>query len=137
MSGWWRCLGKPAHNLLAVGLLALCALPGHAEMPWSETGADGEPVLQIYFFRSLACPYCNAARPEVAAIVRQRPWLRLHDLEITEHPENVALYQTMAHDLGREAASVPALLFCGEMQLGWGEGASEHLAQRLDACHAR
>jgi hypothetical protein len=129
-------------NLVVTLLLALSAFASHAETPrpdspWSETGADGQPMLHLYFFRSLTCPHCNAALPEVEAIARERPWLRLHDLELTQHPENVARYRAMARDLGETAASVPALLFCGEMHVGWGEGARGFIAQRLDDCHTR
>jgi len=137
----WFC------NLIATLFLALCAFASHAQSslpdsplpnsPWSETGADGQPVLHLYFFWSLTCPHCTAAYPEVEAIARERPWLKLHALELTRHPENVRQYQAMARDLGETAASVPALLFCGEMQVGWGEGASTDIVQRLDACHMR
>jgi hypothetical protein len=45
----------------------------------------------------------------------------------------------MAAELGEQAASVPALLFCGEMQVGWDrdETRGEMIRQRLDACRAR
>jgi hypothetical protein len=36
----------------------------------------------------------------------------------------------MAQELGETAASVPALLFCREMQVGWGEGAGAIIRQR-------
>ncbi|MBU1665061.1 MAG: hypothetical protein KKG92_06635 [Gammaproteobacteria bacterium] len=130
MTPWFR-------QFITLLLLALCAFAGHAETPWSETGGDGQPVPQVYFFWSLTCPHCLAARPEVEAIAHARPWLRLHSQELTQHPENVRRYQAMAQELGETAASVPALLFCGEMHVGWGEGAAAFIAQRLDACHAR
>jgi hypothetical protein len=125
------------HNLIFSCALALYACASHAETPWSETGIDGQSVVHLYFFRSLTCPHCNAALPEVEAIARGRPWLKLHDLELTRHPENVARYRAMAASLGETAASVPALLFCGEMQVGWGEGARDFIRQRLDVCHER
>ncbi|MDO9226607.1 MAG: hypothetical protein Q8M09_18885 [Pseudomonadota bacterium] len=118
-------------------LLALYAFASHAATPWSETDGDGQPALQLHFFWSLTCPHCLTARPEVEAIAHARPWLRLHSQELTQHPENVLRYQAMAHELGETAASVPALLFCGEMHVGWGEGAATFIAQRLDACYAR
>ncbi len=129
MTAWLR-------TVISILLLALCAGAGHAAPPWSETGADGEAVLHLYFFRSLTCPHCNDARPEIAAIVRERPWLVLHDHVLNGQPDNVRLYQEMARELGEEAVSVPAFLFCGEMRVGWGEGAKAFLAGRLDACHA-
>ncbi len=130
MPPWFR-------HCLTTLLLALCAFASHAETRWSEAGGDGQPVLQFYFFWSLTCPHCLAARPEIEAIARERPWLKLHSQELTQHPDNVTRYQTMALELRETAASVPALLFCGEIHVGWGEGAGAFIAQRLDACHAR
>ena len=45
----------------------------------------------------------------------------------------------MARSLGEEAASVPALLFCGEMHVGWDgdETTGASLRQRLDDCRVR
>jgi len=129
-----------AHRLLnffTACVLALCAFASHAETSWSETGGDGRPVVHLYFFWSLTCPHCTAAYPQVEAIASERPWLKLHAQELTRHPENVRQYQALARELGETAASVPALLFCGEMQVGWGEGAADFIRQRLDACHAR
>ncbi|MDD5388034.1 MAG: hypothetical protein PHD37_01725 [Gallionellaceae bacterium] len=130
MPPWFR-------QFITLLLLALCAFASHAATPWSERGGDGQPEPQLYFFWSLTCPHCLAAHPEVEAIARARPWLRLHSQELTQHPENVRRYQAMAQELGETAASVPALLFCGEMHVGWSEGAAAFIAQRLDACHAR
>jgi hypothetical protein len=58
---------------------------------------------------------------------------------LTRHPEHARQYQTMAAQLGQEAASVPALLFCGEMHVGWDqtETTGAEIARRLDACQAR
>ncbi len=116
-------------------LLLLVTLPGRAEIPWAETGDDGQAVVHLYFFWSLRCPHCTAAHPEIEAIARARPWVRLHDLELTRHPENVARYRAMTREIGASAASVPAFLFCGGMQVGWGAGAADFIAGQLDACH--
>jgi len=96
-------------RLLAVLLLALAALSARA----------GEPELPVYFFWSLTCPHCTTARPHVQAMAQERPRVRLHELELSRHPEHVRQYETMARELGEEANSVPALVFCGEMHVGW------------------
>ena len=127
-------------NLIATLLLCAGACHAAADLPpspWSETGGDGRPLIHLYFFWSLTCPHCTTAYPQVEAIARERPWLYLHALELTRHPDNVRRYRALAHELGETAASVPALLFCGEMQVGWGEGAADFIRQRVDACHAR
>jgi hypothetical protein len=106
------------HLLAWVVVLAVSA-PVRAEDPWLRDGADGKPEVQLYFFWSLTCPHCTAAHPYIEAIPQARPWVRLHALELSRQPENVRRYETLAHGLGEQAAAVPALIFCGEMHVGW------------------
>ncbi len=128
-------MSRAIHAFLQACLLFLVAAAGQAAPIWFGSDAAGAPVVHLYFFRSLTCPHCNDARPEIAAIARERPWLVVHDQVLNGQPENVRLYQEMAQELGEEASSVPAFLFCGEMRVGWGEGAQVFIAGRLDACH--
>ena len=123
-------------------VLLLCLLSpalGQAEEPWVTTGPDGQPEVHLYFYWALTCPHCIEAHPAIAAIPQARPWVKLHARELTRQPENARLYEAMAAQLGEQAASVPALLFCGEMQVGWDrdETRGEMIRQRLDACRAR
>jgi hypothetical protein len=124
---------------LASALLWLALLaPGaaRADATWIEPGADGQPVVHLYFFWSLTCPHCLEARPFVEAIPASRPWVKLHSLELTRHPEHVRHYVALADQLGQSAQYVPALLFCGRMQTGWDDDASsgQELLAALDAC---
>ncbi|MFN3594939.1 MAG: hypothetical protein ACK4TK_09690 [Thiobacillaceae bacterium] len=130
---------KRIATYVALCLLLIGNLFARADDLWVRTGADGQPEVQLYFFWALTCPHCTAAHPFVEAIPQARPWVRLHALELTRHPENVSRYQYMAGLLGQEAASVPAFLFCGEMVVGWDSDAATgaYLRQRLDACRAR
>jgi len=124
---------------IAVCLLGLFPLSSHADDPWIKPGADAKPQVQLYFFWSLTCPHCTEAHPYIAAIPQARPWVRLHELELTRSADNVSLYQSLAKQLGQKAASVPALLFCGEMHVGWADDATTGamIRRRLDDCHAR
>jgi hypothetical protein len=128
----------PLLRILALLFAGLLALPASAADPWLRSGADGRPEVQLYFFWSQTCPHCTAARPHIEAIPQARPWVKLHSLELSRHPENVERYQAMAGALGEEAASVPALLFCGKMHLGWDddETTGATIRQRLDDCRA-
>lgn len=123
----------------AACLLALFPGAGLADDTWIKTGADGQPEVQLYFFWSLTCPHCTEARPYIEALPEARPWVRLHSLELSRQPENVRQYQAMARQLGEDAAAVPALLFCGEMHVGWDSDATTGalIRQRLDGCRAR
>lgn len=124
---------------LAACLLALLPGASRADDAWLKAGADGQPEVQLYFFWSLTCPHCTEARPYIEALPEARPWVKLHTLELSRHPENVDQYQAMARQLGEDAASVPALLFCGEMHVGWDSDATTGalIRQRLDDCRAR
>lgn len=106
---------------------------------WVKPGPDGRMHVQLYFFWSLTCPHCLEARPFVESIPAQRPWVSLQEMELTRHPEHARMYQEMAAQLNQEAVSVPALLFCGEMHLGWDkvETTGVEILQRLDACQER
>ncbi len=124
--------------LLAL-LLAAVAHPASADEPWLRSGADGQPEVQLYFFWSLSCPHCTAAHPFIEAIPQARPWVRLQALELSRHPEHVQQYEAMARAIGEQAAAVPALIFCGEMHVGWDgdEITGATVRRRLDECRAR
>jgi hypothetical protein len=129
----------PLRWLASTLLLLMLLAPGaRADAPWIEPGADGQPVVQMYFFWSLACPHCLEARPFIEAIPASRPWVKLHSLEITRHPENARLYVALAEQLGQPAQYVPALLVCGRMQTGWENAATsgQALLAELDSCRA-
>ena len=123
-------------------LLALAPLPAQAQTgpqytPWYEL-KDGEAQVHLYFFWSKTCPHCQHAHPFVMALPQQYPWLTLHSLELTEHPENVEQYARMAAALGEQAQYVPAFFVCGTMTAGYDDhdtsGAA--LVQSLERCHA-
>jgi len=135
-AGFWR---RALPVLIAFGVLLLASFAAHAEDPWLRSGADGQAEVQLYFFWSLTCPHCTAAHPYVDTIPQTRPWVRLHSLEVSRHPENLRQYEAMARSLGAELAGVPALLFCGEMHVGWDgdEFTGATVRQRLDECRAQ
>ncbi len=125
---------------LLVLMLAWSA-PGAAQPadPWVKAGPDGRLHVQLYFFWSASCPHCLEARPFVEAVPAARPWVTLHSRLLNDHPESVREYQELAAQLKQDAASVPALLFCGEMHVGWhrDDTSGAELLRRLDACRAR
>lgn len=113
-------------RLLFASLFSLClAFPA-----WAQGEVD------LYLFWSLRCPHCLEARPQVQALAAEQPWLRLHDQEITQSPENLERFVTMARQLGEEAQSVPTLIYCGRMEVGWDDRpeAQAALLARLEAC---
>lgn len=121
------------------GLFGLTAAAASADDRWIRPGADGRPQVQLYFFWSAACPHCLEAQPFVEAIPASRPWVAFHSLELSRHPDNSRLYIDMAAALGQQADAVPAVLFCGELHVGWhrADTTGAEIVQRLDACRAR
>jgi hypothetical protein len=107
--------------------------------PWVQPDPEGRPQIQVYFFWSQKCPHCLEARPHIEALPRELPGLALHSLELSRHREHVRLYVAMAESVGQRAEAVPALIFCGEMHVGWDSpaGTGAFLRQRLDACRER
>lgn len=130
----------PMASFLPVFLALLLGWPvlaGAGQAPWWERGADGTVTVELYFFWSQTCPHCLEARPDVAAMAAELPWLRLHDLEVSRHPDNAARYRALAAGLGQEAQSVPGFLFCGSMVVGYDDrnGIGRFLREQLQRCH--
>ncbi len=103
--------------------LALAAVSSFAaaiEPPvWIDHNAAGERRVHLYFFWTSTCPHCQAARPFVEALPARHPWLVLHSRNLTIDPYAADAYVSMAESLGREASSVPAFLFCGQIKVGF------------------
>ena len=135
-----KLLDLSMRRLLFGILLMVVALGARADDAWLATGADGQPQVQFYFFWSHTCPHCTTAHPHIAALPAERPWLRLHELEVSRNAGNAQRFEAVVAQAGaQEQAGVPAFLFCGELHFGWDspEGMGTLLKQRLDACHAR
>lgn len=111
-------------GLLSLWLILPVGAGAQPPMAWKGLGADGQVTVDLWFFWSARCPHCLDARPEVLNLAQTHPWIRLHDLELTRHPEHVERYVTMARALGQEAQSVPAFIYCGRMEVGWDSAAT-------------
>jgi hypothetical protein len=125
---------------IAALLLLLAAGAARAEEAWVVSGTDGRPQVQLYFFWSLTCPHCTAAHPHIAALPQERPWLSLHELEVSGNVDNARRFAAVVAQMGaQEQAGVPAFLFCGELHFGWDspDGMGALIEERLDACHER
>jgi len=125
--------------LLALFLLLWCGLaPVHAAEPvWTDRDAAGNGRVHLYFFWSPTCPHCQAARPFIEGLPGRYPWLVLHAHEMGRDPEAARLYVAMAQQLGQAANSVPAFLFCQQMEVGFDtpEHSGQLLEQALTTCY--
>ena len=89
------------------------------EPVWYEKDINNQTIIHLYFFWSKKCPHCLKAGPDIIEIDKQYPWLKLHSLELSEHPENIQTYVNMARVFGNEARSVPTFMFCGNSLSGY------------------
>lgn len=148
--GLWRAA------VLVVALLAMvpAAGPGRADVPsetltgaaaeaptgppWVIQAADGTSRVRLYFFHSDTCPYCERARPVVADIVAQRPWLELMSHAVQTDAGQRA-FEMLARMAGVTAEAVPTFFVCGEVKVGFVDAATSgrEIAALADRCHAR
>lgn len=123
---------------MLLGMLALWPSASHAQEPtvWVEADVAGQPQVHLYFFWSARCPHCLEARPFIETLAEQHAWIKLHSLEISGSRDNLRRYVDMAAGLGQEARSVPAMIYCGHMQVGWGTARTSgaDLLAQLTAC---
>ncbi|OGS90889.1 MAG: hypothetical protein A2Z95_06410 [Gallionellales bacterium GWA2_60_18] len=115
-------------------------MAAHADDAWTVAGPDGQPQVRLYFFWSLTCPHCTAAHPYVTAIPAARPWVELHEHEVSRDAASARLFRDIFERTGaNQRAAVPAFVFCGELHVGWGgdDTTGADLRSRLDACRAR
>ena len=106
---------------------------------WYGTAADGSPTVRLYYFFSPTCPHCQAAKPFIAELERGNPWLEVKRYSVKDHRGNSRFYYETAQALGVEALSVPGLVFCRQVMIGYdtAETTGKQLAEALRACHER
>jgi len=110
---------------------------GQAATPqWTTADAHGQAEVHLYLFWSLNCPHCLEARPQILALASLHTWIRVHDHELSKHPENVRRFVELARQVGDEAQAVPSLIYCGQMETGWDDrpGAADEFLARLKDC---
>ena len=68
----------------------------------------------------------------------ERPWVKLHALEVSRNRDNARRFEAMAEGVGEPIEGVPTLFFCGRMEVGWQDAATTGTAllAALDACRA-
>ena len=107
------------------------------EIIWYEKDSDEQPVIHLYFFWSKQCPHCLKAQPDIAEMNKDFPWLKLHSLELVDHPENIKTYVSMMSLFDNDTRSVPTFMFCGNMLSGYEdrETSGQALASYLQDCY--
>jgi thiol-disulfide isomerase/thioredoxin len=106
---------------------------------WYGTAQDGTPTVRLYYFFSPICPHCQAAKPLIAGLESKYPWLKVERYVVKDNRANARFYFDTAQSLGVEALSVPGLVFCRQVMIGYDSAATtgKQLEDALTACHER
>ncbi len=106
---------------------------------WYGTAADGTPTVRLYYFFSPTCPHCQAAKPFLAELERDNPWLEVKRYSVKDNRANARFYFDTAQSLGVEALSTPGFVFCRQVVIGYdtAETTGKQLADALTACRDR
>ena len=106
---------------------------------WYGTAQDGTPTVRLYYFYSPTCPHCQAAKPFIAGLETKYPWLKVERYVVKDNRANARFYFDTAQSLGVEALSVPGLVFCRQVMIGYDAAATtgKQLEDALTACHDR
>jgi len=131
-------------GVIAALLLCVAPLAGATQADpasdgfWHGTNANGAPTVRLYYFYSPTCPHCQAAKPFIDDLARRKPWLEINRYVVKDNPENARFYFETAKSLGVEALSVPGLVFCRQVMIGYESAATTgaELERAIDACHA-
>ena len=121
-------------------LLLLLSFGGHAETPqWTTRDERGQTEVHLYLFWSLNCPHCLEARPQILELASRHAWIRVHDHELSRHPDNVGRFVEMAELVGAQAQAVPTLIYCGQVEVGWDDrpGGPGEFLSRLESCRLK
>jgi thiol-disulfide isomerase/thioredoxin len=106
---------------------------------WYGAAQDGTPTVRLYYFYSPTCPHCQAAKPFIAGLETKYPWLKVERYVVKDNPANARFFFDTAQSLGVEALSVPGLVFCRQVMIGYDSAATtgKQLEDALTACHER
>jgi hypothetical protein len=99
--------------------------------------ATETPRVTLYFFWSRRCPHCRQARPYVESLPEKHPWIRLHSLELADHPENRQRFLDLSLLLDTPPKSVPTFMWCGKSHTGYASDQStgQYLLDALAECY--
>ncbi len=130
--------------ILLTAVLGFATFDARAQAPqakdtfWYKAETSEDVRVKLHFFWSETCPHCARALSFLEPLGRERPWLLIQSYEVTESPENRALFATLAAELGEEIRGVPTFFLCGRMVVGFdnAEGSGAALGAMADACRA-
>jgi hypothetical protein len=125
--------------LCVAGLASAATDDPRSDAFWYGAGADGTPTVRLYYFYSPTCPHCQEAKPFIADLEARYPWLQVERFVVKDNRANARFYFDTAQSLGVEALSVPGIVFCRQVMIGYESAATtgRELEDALRACHER
>ena len=125
-----------AGSVVATPAAAATAPPAN---PWYHLDDAGELRIDLWFGWSSTCPHCQRAKPVVAAMDEELPWLDVHSLQVdgADAEANVATLVALAEVVGEEIQVVPVFFYAGRVQTGFdqAETTGAQLRAALEAYH--
>jgi thiol-disulfide isomerase/thioredoxin len=127
------------HTYLITFFCILLSLNTYPTLADSETDSAVEQSapITLHYFWSRYCPHCKEAKPFIENLVQKYNWLELHSYDLVDNRVNQQRFLAMAEQLGQTANSVPAFIFCQQMQVGYdrAETTGRELEEKLLRCH--
>jgi len=125
---------KPISTIFGLLLFASLLLPASIK---GETGLQNTNGVTLHYFWSHYCPHCKDAKPFIESLSKKHHWLTLHSYDLVGNRANQKRYLQMAEQLGEQANSIPAFIFCGQMIVGYDRAATtgRELEKKLLACY--
>ena len=87
---------------------------------WYHRDPQGTVFVDLYFGWTSTCPHCALARPFVATLAEEWPWLTVHSLQVDgDHAANVQFLSDLAESVGGSFEAVPIFIFGGHVEVGF------------------
>ena len=93
---------------------------------FSVISAEETPQKErFYLFYSESCPHCHEAMPFIESLEKEFPDIEFNKLEVSAHPEHLAVFNKKMEKLGTQAGGVPTFVFRDKYVVGFKKGAFE------------
>jgi hypothetical protein len=106
---------------------------------WVTVAPDGQPLVHLYFGWTSTCPHCAKARPFIASLQEELPWLVVHSYQLDgpDGQANAGVLVALADELGETINGVPAFFYDARLETGFDEAATtgERLRAGLIGVH--
>ncbi len=102
-------------------------------LPRGEGAGDVSSLApsHLVFFWGVGCPHCEAAKPFVEALAKERPSLTIDRVEVRKDPDGKRQFIATMRELGLTSPGIPAFVVGGEAVIGFSPGSTEAKVRAL------